>query len=148
MSWQTINGINAGKTSQASGGMMGSQRPTSPATFAPYPQASQVMSQPQYGSYRPNPNGGSAYTKGAGMQGGPAPLPASQGIGTHGTYPMGQQSVSSGVSPYGAAIVQQKTGVNPGQAMPSAVGPQQNPQFDPNDPNNAALIGYQNGGNG
>lgn len=36
-------------------------------------------------------------------------------------------------------------GVVAGLTMPNAVQPQQGPAFDPNDPRNAALAGYQNG---
>ena len=38
-----------------------------------------------------------------------------------------------------------QTGVYAGRPAASAVGPQQQVQFDPNDPSNAALAGYMNG---
>ncbi len=126
MSFSSINAV------RASGGLGGTTR-QSPATFAgpqiqqPVPQHPPLMAPP-----RPV-DMSSAYTVGAGMQNtGRVPQigQANRTIASRGDMRM--------------ATVPDAHGVIAGStsATPNVIPPQQALQFDPNDPNNAALAGY------
>ncbi len=133
MSFASLNGVNASK------GLQGSNR-TSAATFAgagaPLQGAPQGMTN---GSMQAAPALGSSYTRGAGMTGGPL---------TQGLYGDANSKMSGG--PSGAVGLQQSGhlsgGVVPGQGVASAVpyqAPTQMSQAEMQDPNNAAMAGFQ-----
>lgn len=113
-------------------------------------------------SFNPNPapNQSQANTY-AGMQQEAGSLPmGSGGIGMQGSQPYVPLPLGRGMpAEMGGADAQQQNagswqnwndrggvvpGVSGGNAVMQAGGPQQ-PQFDPNDPRNAALVGYQQG---
>lgn len=122
MSFASLNAVNANK------GMMGTS-PTAQATFPganlPPTPGPAGMQGPGYNAYDGGGSAtGSAYTHGMGlMMTGPQ-----TGSST--------QLQNSQANPDGH-------GVTPGVQVPSAVGPEQQLQFDPNDPRNAALAGYR-----
>ncbi len=120
MSFSSINAI------RASGGLGGTTR-QAPATFA----GPQLAPQPQpMGPVR----NGSSYTIGAGMQNTGRALPGNE---------INRLTMGGGIGPQSSSAANANGhGVIAGVAQPSAVGPEQQMQFDPNDPNNAALAGY------
>ena len=133
MSFSSLNAVNAAR------GMQGTT-PKQPAFGQPYqPPPPGVQAQ------GPGPQGqpGSSYNASRGMMGtqmsmGNVPAPQ---MGPARPQPgVAQGSAQAQVNP--TNIVAGSTGVNAVQGMPSAVGPQQQMQFDPNDPNSAALAGY------
>ncbi len=144
MSFASMNGINAAKgmsgtTRQTTAAFTPTTQPLSapPQGMTPPPQPVQNYMGAVTGKINPtaptsggtqglsvigNPYAGSSYTKGNGMRGG------NDKVGL---------SVAAGPNP---------NGVVAGIAGPSAVGPMPTgPQFDPNDPRNAALAGYMAG---
>ncbi len=120
MSFSSINAV------RASGGLGGTTR-SGPATFAP-PMPQRQERHPQA------PPPGSSYTLGAGMQS-TGRMPQTSG-------PFGGSNMMQLNGPPQTTNMANSSGVVAGSTQPSAVGPQQQMQFDPRDPNNAALAGY------
>lgn len=130
MSFASLNAVKASR------GMQGTAR-SAPAQFqqptlAPPPQASPNNGNPLVGPQA----AGSSYTMGSGMMG--------TGRQTSYARPTQITSTSNGmVAGQTAGGSADGHGVVAGNTVPSAVGPQQMPAFDPNDPANAALAGYR-----
>lgn len=132
-----MNGIRASRV----GGMMGTNR------LAPRPPQQSPNASPNYGNpYADQPMG-------AGSQGS-TPSTAADGPGVAGMmgsravpYNQGfnrpQQFNQQNMGYEGATV---GSGVAPGLRGPAVPQAAPTPDFDPNDPNNAALVGYMNRG--
>ncbi len=141
MSFASLNGVNAAKgmqgTARTGTATFGGQAAAGPGGMAPAP--------PNYGD-----NG---YTGGGGLDG--APIPG-QGVKTFGRTPINPNlpqgssyTKGAGMAMTGSSTQNQNSqgsangnGVAPGVQIGSAVGPEQQMQFDASDPANAALAGY------